>query len=467
MTQRIFSLQDQKVFAELSGDWNPFHLDSLYARRCLGGQIAVHGIHALLWALDTWLRDYKRPVCLQTLEAVFSKPISLQELVTFSFVPLGTHQGSITLTSQGTPVVDIEIAWHEGKKDASEARPEKNVLPRHAPKEWDVTALESGAGALTLSLETEAAGRLFPNLVSFLPLMDVATLLHTSRLVGMECPGLNSLYSELSLVSTQASSAKTLNYKVKKWDKRFALTVLEVSAPNLEGSIKAFLRPEPQKQLSYKSVTTRVAADAFAGQKAFIVGGSRGLGELVAKILAAGGAQVAITYHQGYEDARRIVEDIISNGGKAELLSWDVAQAASPTLSWQPTHLYYFATPYIFSGRKGKFSTALFEKFCRYYVSGFAETLEKLHSKTLRYAFYPSTVAIDESPSDMGEYAAAKAAGENFCGFAKKIYPGLTIVAPRLPRVATDQTASLAPVDNQDPLPILLDLLQSSRVSNV
>jgi hypothetical protein len=63
----------------------------------------------------------------------------------------------------------------------------------------------------------------------------------------------------------------------------------------------------------------------------------------------------------------------------------------------------------------------------------------------------------------MGEYAAAKMAGEVLCDFLQKTNPGIAIHKPRLPRVATDQTASLLPVSNQDPVSVLLAHLRYLR----
>ncbi len=49
---RRFGLNDQRAFADLSGDHNPMHLDVQGARRLLLGSVAVHGIHLVLWALE-------------------------------------------------------------------------------------------------------------------------------------------------------------------------------------------------------------------------------------------------------------------------------------------------------------------------------------------------------------------------------------------------------------------------------
>jgi hypothetical protein len=81
----------------------------------------------------------------------------------------------------------------------------------------------------------------------------------------------------------------------------------------------------------------------------------------------------------------------------------------------------------------------------------------------LQKIFYPSSAAIEELPLNMGEYAAAKMAGEILCDFLQKANPTLTIHKPRLPRMATDQTVSLLPVNNQDPASVLLTHLRYLR----
>src|SRR5687768_5604064 len=49
---RTFTPADVQAFAAVSGDWNPAHVDALAARRLIAGGPIVHGVHALLWALD-------------------------------------------------------------------------------------------------------------------------------------------------------------------------------------------------------------------------------------------------------------------------------------------------------------------------------------------------------------------------------------------------------------------------------
>ena len=158
-------------------------------------------------------------------------------------------------------------------------------------------------------------------------------------------------------------------------------------------------------------------------------------------------------------------DEIVSNGGVADYFHFDVLSIHQNFLhqslnNWNTTHLFYFATPLISLGINTIFSTDLFNKFCDYYVSGFVNTINALKRLGLRKVFYPSSVFIDELPLDMGEYVTAKIAGEMLCTFLEKSNSNLTIYKPRLSRMNTDQTASLFPINNPNPAPIMLEHLR-------
>jgi NADP-dependent 3-hydroxy acid dehydrogenase YdfG len=261
-----------------------------------------------------------------------------------------------------------------------------------------------------------------------------------------------------------------LSYQVTDCNRRLALLSMKVEAPGMKGNIKAFIRPEPQGQPAITEICGKVEPQEFYEQRALIIGGSRGLGEVSAKLLAAGGAEVIITYYRGQQDAQQIVDEIVSHGGKAACHSLNVLEPSQGLMNTvsncsKPLYLYYFATPFIFGVAKGKFSSQRYATFAEYYVRGFLRTVEILldRSAVLQKIFYPSSSAIEELPLDMGEYAAAKMSGEILCEFLQKANPGLTIHKPRLPRLATDQTISLLPVENTDPVSVLLTHLRELR----
>lgn len=407
---------------------------------------------------------------LSSIKASFSKPIRVGEKVSLTWKNEDKKRVKMELLSDNLILTKIEFKWK--KLEKLEFDYFKNCFPKKLqPYVVLENEIEDKSGNLDLYLNIEAASKMFPNLIECFSQLQISIILGTSRLVGTECPGLHSIYSELRLLSNGFNECTTLKYEVAKFDKRFNIVSMDLAAPGITGFIKAFVRPKPLEQDSYIKLKQEVGKNEFKGQRALVIGGSRGLGEVTAKLLAAGSAELKLTYHQGEKDAHRIVKEITLYGGTANCFQFDVLCPEQGSFhmalnNWHLTHLYYFATPFIFSGTKGLFSTNLFRKFCDYYISGFANTIEMLKHLEIKYIFYPSSVAIDELPMNMGEYVAAKIAGEMLCMFFENNYKDIITYRPRLPRMDTDQTASLFPVDNADPAPILLEHLRLFRDSS-
>jgi len=62
----------------------------------------------------------------------------------------------------------------------------------------------------------------------------------------------------------------------------------------------------------------------FSGKNVLVTGSSRGIGAEIAKTLACFGLKVWINYRSGEEEAKAIQSDIVSKGGKAEVIGFDV-----------------------------------------------------------------------------------------------------------------------------------------------
>ena len=467
MIQRSFSLDDQAAFAKLSGDYNPVHLDPLKARRTRFGYPVVHGAHALLWALETLVSSKSDLLKLVSLKTFFNQPIRVGETVQFMLKTKDDACAEIQLLTENEQAARIIVTFSKSVNRGYLSFPDSHpsglkCLDRKAEQ------LTNASGSLALCLNQGETARRFPSLMRVFPSCQLAEVMALTRLIGMECPGLHSIFSDLDLnFSSPHDETPRLSYEVLSYDSRIGLVTQNVRAPGMTGTLRAFLRSPPQLQGKYIELSEQVWKDEFLGQAALVIGGSRGLGEVTGKLLAAGGARVAISYYQGFDEAHDIVEQIKQGGGDATCLAFNVLDPNSLSKKdfesyWAPTHLYYFATPMIFQGKKNSFSSELFQKFCDYYVSGFFNTFQIFHGlgDGLQGIFYPSTVFIDDLPTNMAEYIAAKSAGESLCTLLRKKYASMNIYSPRLPKTATDQTASLIPVDIKDPAPLMLKNLR-------
>lgn len=461
MGERIFTLQDQRKFADLSGDTNPLHLDALIARRQIFGGIIVHGINSLLWTLDDYFTNLKAKLSIETLDADFLKPIVLEQKVECRTRNINLNGVEFLLIQNGVVMSVIIVRWSASQLPENLEPP--NLLPeKREPLVRTLKELNNLSGNLPLCLYKPLAEELFPALSKALPPAELASILATTKLVGVECPGYYALYSSLRLTKGKTDlQSCALTYRLKTIDFRFSLLSIDVVSPVFSGEIKAFVRPKMVEQDDFAKIVSLVKKNEFSGQRALVVGGSRGLGLVAANILAGGSADVILTYNTGKNDAVNATESINLNKGSAGYIHMNVLNNDWPELrklleTWKPTHLYYFATPFIFPAVKADFSPNYFDNFCEYYVKGFLKIVRALPKEDLRGILYPSTTAIDENPKNMGEYAAAKVAGEQLCNFLVKNSNEIVIHKPRLPRLATDQTVSLAPVSNGDPVPILM-----------
>lgn len=462
MTSRTFTDDDQTRFAALSGDFNPLHVDPVRARRLMFGAPAVHGIHSLLWSLDVWASRFTQAFALTSIRATFAKPVRVGQTVEFSIRKENDHKARFQLTSNDETVARIDIEWAD-VTDIQSGSSSPRAFAAATPIERQ--AYEDGSGTLPLFLDPTLTASLLPDLSARMAHAQIAALLATTRLVGMECPGLHSVYSELDLDFIGAGETGPINWVVARFDDRFGLLTIRLSSAGVAGEVRAFVRPPPRKQESFAHIRSLVGTDEFAGQRALVVGGSRGLGEVTANLLAAGGAEVMITFHQGADDACAVADGITAGGGSAAASPFDAriadADKDGPLAAWLPTHLYYFATPFIATGREGGFSQALFETFCSYYVSGLVRTVN-LFGKSLKGTFNPSSVFVENRPDGLLEYAAAKAAAE-YVGLdlANRRGAGFRLDAPRLPKMGTDQTSSISGAAEPDPTPVMMAHLRA------
>jgi NAD(P)-dependent dehydrogenase (short-subunit alcohol dehydrogenase family) len=285
----------------------------------------------------------------------------------------------------------------------------------------------------------------------------------------MACPGLHSLFTGLDLNRDPASDGEsTLRYAVSKADPRFRALQIDAVGCGIAGRIEAFARHAPPRQPDMAAVSARVRASAFDGRHALVIGASRGLGEVTAKIIGAGGGHVLLTYRDGKLEAERVAADIRNAGGSCEVLRYDALAPASDQLAniGAIDSCYYFATSRIFERKlAGTFSPQRLRRHLSYTTDAFHALCSQLSAKASGKTssrigiFYPSTVAIDTEASGIAEYAMAKAAGETLAKYLNASLPHVQIVSHRLPRILTDQTATVGAAIAHDPLDVLLPIV--------
>jgi len=457
---KVFGVSDQNHFASLSGDANPIHTDPIAARRTQAGAPVVNGVHAVLGALDALIGAGHLHGSVASLSVRFQKVIYVGATVDLQIASVNPTSLRVKLVSESVITTVIEIAF--GKEDiASEAQLSSEAVDLSQPADLDISNVAGRAGCLRLA-SADSCARMFSNAASALGSERVAAIARLSALVGMVCPGLHSIFSGFAIRMT-GQSGSGLSFHVRNVDERFRMIELGVAGGGIAGEVTAFLRQPPVAQPGVDELRSLVGPEEFVGITALIVGGSRGLGALTAKIIAAGGGRAAITYASGEDDAQAIEREIGSES--IFVFRYDVRDNAEPqiaALPWEVNQLYYFATPHIFRQKAGGYSPARFAEFYAFYVDGFASLCTALRARSAHgfAAFYPSSTAVEERSRDMTEYAMAKAAGEALCADMNRSVPDIHVVVKRLPRLLTDQTATVMPVEQANPLESMLPVVR-------
>jgi hypothetical protein len=418
----------------------------------------VHGIHGALWALELLARggeDLSGDINIR-----FEGFLYLDTPVSASLhKQLG--KTSVILESNGRRITSISLlptkktGWDFKGTVSSEPVPQ-------APVELDFDEASEVAGAFLvhglLSTYTEA----FPALCALIEPERVRAIANLSTLVGMRAPGLHSIFSKcrITLEDRVGAMDDELRFAVQRARGVLRQLTIGYASDGVSGTIDAFVRHPPVSQPSIDQLRNAAKGLDLSSQRALIVGGSRGLGELTAKLAALSGAKVTLTYASGKVDAEQLRNEIVGAGLFCEIRWVDVM--ALPEASLSPgefTHIYYFATPSIFSRSIEAYDNQRFHNFAVFYCDAFAELCCRLRDSEPLKAFWPSTTAIDELPKGLAEYAMAKLAGELLCQELVRQDPGLEILTQRLPRLPTDQTSTVTPAKAEDPVSLMRAIL--------
>ena len=232
--------------------------------------------------------------------------------------------------------------------------------------------------------------------------------------------------------------------------RKFLPVNISLNSSGLSGRLSAFYRAEAVKQISIKELSKKIDKKNCAYQNILVIGGSRGIGEITAKLLSFRNANLKITYNKGLNDADRITNEINEFGFRAtssylNILDFKLLENFI-NINEHFDQIYFYASPRIKNSRNKIFDYDLYENYNEYYIKPLiklTKILSKIKNKKSKI-FFPSTIFIDEEKNNsFKEYQASKLLGELIGENINSKFENISIFSSRLPRLLTDQTAKI------------------------
>ena len=453
--QRSYSLEQQLEFARFSGDYNPIHINPVQARKTLMGECIVHGVACVLWSLDLFCTRFKTTPT--SLRIEFKKPIRLDSEVACFWnedkgsLRIMSDQDEVLFTIKLTDLLPSESIDHGALLDEfplQEIPLEPNL---QTVSEGEVFAPRFGG-------DHSIGEQLFPELCSRIGVSVVYEVALLSSVVGMQLPGLHSLFSGARVSFSGNAHDVEPGIEVIKKDDRFGLIELAYHGRNIDADLAAFVRPYYKPKTCQDLVELLPPHVTLRGKKVLIVGGSRGIGAAVARVAGLSGADVTLTFVHGKEDAENVCSDIQDHTGQsAHAIQLDVKDATSFDVAYDV--LCYFATPKIFGKTSNSFELDRFERLYTVYCKAFGKIAREFLMAGGRSIYYPSSVAVDQDVRGLEEYKVAKEIGEKVCGSLGQEF-GAKVIIDRLDRVETDQTLTVSNVPSSDAASIAVSIVE-------
>ncbi len=355
-------------FAELTGDHSALHVDPSFGRRSAYRANLVHGMLPVAYAALVAAREADRPLVFRGISGRFRSPVFVDERLSLTCLPSGDDevgdsrdlQYVIRRARTGTILTTGNLSM--GAPEEATGRPGAGVpsaptrscallqpLPEQALRLPEISRgdemrfefallrphLEALVNIVNQGLPPSSpVDPAAAPVRAATPNILVACLFST--FVGMCIPGRYAMFSEFEAQFARAMEEKTtyaLRGVVKFLTPSTATLLEDLSISEKDhaeqacatGKVHAQVTGEPKSMPTSRTLKQTEMDLQITNKVVLITGASRGIGETTAKLFALHGARVAVNYHRGEDDAKRVVAEIEEQGGAAIAVRADVA----------------------------------------------------------------------------------------------------------------------------------------------
>lgn len=323
-----FTRADLQAFALATGDRNPLHLSDEFARHTPFGEQVVFGALGVLRAL-AHLDDDRTP---SRLQARFMRPLFVGRDYQVVVNP-GTERTSVaSIMDHGERATSLVVTWGPAETPHDPVDFEGPARPMVARAAVVDAASVAGSAPTALRYACDPPGiRHVAGVPGGWSDSELAAVACASYVAGMEVPGQQALLLDFDIrffARLETTSFDTVIERIT-WDERFSLVTLDLTLQD-QGRVFATARIHATQRPSATVTDIELAASrlpanesTFEGRTAVVIGGSRGVGAVLAAQASLSGAAVTVTFERSDAQAAALVNDLTIAGGKATAMKGD------------------------------------------------------------------------------------------------------------------------------------------------
>jgi FkbH-like protein len=449
-----FTQDDIQRFADWSHDSNPLHVDPAFAKETFFGRPIAHGVLSLLRAFAD--SDLRPTAPLASLDVEFRGAVvpgvdydTASSVESGGFVVGVTGPDGAVLTARGVYAGDRDSLGATSPVPGPAAR-ERQVPAVHGTADFE-RGVEAAAVYRTAvpDLDDPHRGRLRA--------AEAQVLALCSYVVGMEIPGLRSLFTRLTVQFGAPAEAPEIWFRARttKFDRHFRLLETHVDAVTPDGQTIATCNlrgyvPLGETVGDVEELAAHLPGDISSGngRVALVTGGSRGLGADIAAALSLAGWRVFVASRGTSTTATKLAEALGARGRHISFVHGDVGDAtwcrdALERIRATEGHLDLLVLNASTPPSALRLTAEASDAQARY----IADSL-RLTSTPLTLALpmigaaggtvvFVSSSFVADPPPGFGHYVAAKQAGESMVQAAQREWPGISTLVVRPPRLQT------------------------------
>lgn len=461
MTTVRFTKQDLARFSAASRDRNPLHISEEYARSTPYAEPVVFGLLGVLAGLGQ-LSD-RHHSHLQHISIEFRNPLSLNVPYRLDIIESSTDSARIKLYDTTRLMLTATFAFLPGQGHAESRRFAKAWCATEPADRKKDTLIPGTRVTGTYAPETEEYALVVERwglVGKGATAQQIAAMMWSSYVVGMHLPGKRAIFWRLTLdfhdAELQLEKPFTYEAAVEEFDERYDLlrstgTLSAGSQPFATAHMWSFVRQDSPQSSLRRIIDLLPESERLKGQRALVIGGSRGLGAAIAQALALQGCSVLLNYQHSTAKAEFIRASLGDRSTRLELVQGNAADIAW-CLSLRESILKRYGgldllvcnasppiRPLAFEPEK----LAQFQDFLTQsqgLVSAPMSAFLGMLADQRGWNIVLSSSFVSELPAGFAHYVTAKCALEGLVTWASAQYPTVRHRIVRPPKLLTDQT---------------------------